>query len=71
MEQSEYNAMCLEQVDNDGVTFEVNCPVCGKKTQEHHFELAHSGCVNAHSSTNCSSCGYHVCDVDGCKRCEN
>ncbi|WP_318475949.1 hypothetical protein [Photobacterium leiognathi] len=43
MEQSEYNAMCLEQVDNDGVTFEVNCPVCG----------------------------YHVCDVDGCKRCEN
>ena len=70
-ERYEYNQFIIDNVvDHRGDESEINCPNCGKTAIKHHFEACHSGSVNQHYTLNCEHCGYHRCDQDACKRCD-
>ncbi|WP_282109344.1 hypothetical protein [Shewanella algicola] len=70
-DRNEYNQFIIDNVvDHRGHESKVNCPICAKTAIRHNFEACHTGSVNQHYTLNCEHCGYHSCDQDVCKRCD-
>lgn len=59
-------------IDLDGYiqTNACKCPSCGKSANYRFYDSCNGGCINQQRETNCPSCGYHSCDDECCRTCE-
>lgn len=53
----------------DDVTYEDNCPDCGKSCSHRQYETC-DGTINQRFAINCSHCGLHECNAEECASCE-